>query len=347
MKKLRNLILFFLGLFLLYVIFSALPKNYEYTYRLGDIKVRESYNKKEKLYTYLFSASDNKYEYSIKNNYINKRGLIKTANIENGCLTASSNALIDFSVCKNDNEYYTKFANDIVEGKISYEVENIDVYDLHQKTFYIWNYTEFISLLNKDVEKISLFENDVYELELITKLNDYLVVADYNQKYKFNKLYLINSKNNKVEEVNLDKNIYFNSYILGTYKKHIYIYDLQKELEYKINPFKSQVSKNAYEILVNDEWEKVSVNKLNKKNLSFKNSSLFGYYVKENVLYYKNNNIVIRVSNLPVSNIIESNDQEAYFISEDTLYRVDINKGITKVMRYSEWNFTSKNIYIF
>ena len=160
-------------------------------------------------------------------------------------------------------------------------------------------------------------------------------------------MYLINSKNNRVKELNLDKKIYFNSYILGIYKKDIYFYDIQKEKEYRVNPFKETVTKNAYEILVDDNWEKVSVNKLNKKDLSFSKKELFGYVLKDNVLYYEMPTQMIRVTNMEVSNVVESNEKEAYFISGDTLYHVDFDKGIKKIMSYSEWNFNNKNIYIF
>lgn len=347
MKKVRNLILFFALSFLTFLIVSFLPKSYEYKYILKKVEITERYNKNTKVYSFILKADDVIYEYSLENRYIKKRGLIDSISIKNNCLTAKASKTFSFNICKKEDGYHTSFYSKKDNDKVLDKYGRINIYNLNNHKYYIWNYTDFIAIDSENYEKISLFDNDVYELALITKLNDYLVIADYDQKYKFDKMYLINSKNNKVEEANLDKEIYFESYILGTYKKDIYLYDLQKELEYKINPFKETVNKSAYEIRVDKKWEKISVNKLNKKNTFFEDNNNFEYFIKDDYLYYKADNISIKVSDKIVTNIIESNKKTAYFISEDALYYVDIEKGIIKIMSNSEWNFNSKNIYIF
>ena len=348
MKKSRNLVYFIGTILLFFLIFSYLPRSYKYDYMLGKISVIEKYDKTNKVYSYLFFDGTIKYEYSLKHNYINKRGLIDKVKTDNECIYVESKKLDNFSVCKNENGYYSTYYDNEIEGKVIDEYEHINVFDYNKRKYYIWNYFEFIVLTEDDHNKVELFENDVYELDLVTKLGkNHLVIADYNQKYKFDLLYLINTQKDNVKKILLNREVYFNSYILGTYKKSIYLYDLQKELIYKINPFKEEISKTSYEILIDDNWEDVSINKLNKKDIKFETNEYFKYVLVDGNLYYETSNIKIKVTDLEVTNIVESNLKEAYFISGDTLYFIDIHEGIKKIMSYSEWNFASKNIYIF
>ena len=92
--------------------------------------------------------------------------------------------------------------------------------------------------------------------------------------------------------------------------------------------------------------EKISVNKLNKGNVSFKKEIDFYYELNDNKLIYVTPINKINVTSLKVSNIIFSNDNECYFISDDTLYYVNKDK-IIKLMTYSEWKFNNDYIYIF
>ena len=348
MKKLFFLISIIVIIFFIFVFLTFLPKNYKYEYKINKINIIESYNKKDSIYYFkIINSKKDIYEYSLQHKYLRKRGLINSLKIKNSCIKANSKVLASFSICKDRDDYSTNYYNYEDISKRIDNFENIDIYNLLSNKYFIWNYSNFLAISNNEYKKINLFASDMYEIDLIAKLKDYLVIADYSQKYIFKKLYLINSKNNKVKEAKLDRNIYYNSYILGTYKNNIYLYDLEKELEYKINPFKAEVSKNPYEILINNSWQKVSINKLNKKNLQFLNQTKFHYEIQGNILYYITANIKIKVVNIPVSRIVQSNEKEAFFISEDSLYFVDIDKGITKIMKYSEWNFNNKYIYIF
>ena len=347
MKKLIILISILIITFFIFILITFIPKNYSFTYKLQDFSVNETYIKSKKIYKFIIKNSDNIFEYNISSKYYRSRGLINNLILNEYCLNAKSKQLNSFTICKENDEYITKFYNSTYDDKIIKTYENINIYNLLNHTYYIWNYNNFIIIKNDATNTLSLFDTDFYKLELISKIDNYLLVADYNQKYTFDKLYLINSKNNKVKEIDLKEKIYFNSYILGTYKNNVYFYDLQEKLEYKINPFKEKITTNKLEILNNNKWESISSNKLNKKNIKFTNEQLFYYLIIDDFLYYINDNIKIKVCDMSVSNIIEYNTKEAYFIANDTMYYVDIDKGITKLLSYSEWNFNNSNIYIF
>jgi len=347
MKKLRNFLLFIGIIFLFFLIFSVIPKNYTFKYKINNISVQETYDKKNKSYLFIITEKSNTFKYSFVSKYHNERGLIKKINIKNNCVTASLNNKKQFSVCIKDNEYQTAYANDSSNNKQIDVFNNIKIYNLLDRKYFVWNYHGFATLEKEKYNELKLFDNDIYELGIITKIKDYLLLADYDQKYHFDRMYLIQMKNNKIEKVKLDREIYFNSYVLGTNKKDVYIYDLQKELQYKVNPFKQTVEKNKYEVLINNEWNKISINKLNKGNVKFYEDYTYGYFLNENKLYYKTLNSNILITNLDVSRIVESNDKEAFFISGDTFYYNNFDNGTTRLMSYSEWNFNNKNIYVF
>ena len=325
MKKLSCFILFIIVIVLIFTITIFTPKSYEYNYKVNNITITERFERKNSVYYFTFNDGHENYKYSLKSKYVRERGLIDTVRIKSGCLSTQSLAIDSFSICKNNEEYYTTFYARDFNSKILDTYENVDIYNLLGKKIYVWNYGEFLYFHNNQREKISLFANDVYELDLVVMLNNYLIVPNYNQKYKFNEMYLINSKNNKVKLIKFNRDIYYNSYILGTYKKDIYIYDIQQEIEYRLNPFKEDIDKYRYEIRVNDSWQKVSVNKLNKKEVRFDKTEIFEYYLLDNQLIYKTPNVHIKVTDLKVNNIVFSDYDEVFFIAGDSLYYANIS----------------------
>lgn len=347
MKKLSRLIAFLVLCVGVYILFGVIPKDYVVNYTINSFSIQEKYDKSKKSYIFSIANKDVTYEYSFKSKYTNKRGLLQSVELKAGCMSVKLIDKRSFSLCKNEDGYYTNYAYNIITGEQKDSFNNINIYELLEKKIFIWNYNGFLSLDNNEYEELEIFKKDVYEPIVVSKIKDYILIADYDQKYSFNAMYLIDSKNNKIERINLDNDIYFNSYILGTNKNNVYLYDKQKEKEYRINPFKKTVDKNAYEILVDNSWEKVSKNKLNKGNVSFYDSTDYYYYIDGDKLYYKTINSVLLVSDLNISNIIESNEKEAFFISGNILYYNSIDKGTKKLLEYSEWNFNSKNIYIF
>lgn len=345
-KKLIKLIILILILFSSFLLISFYPHNYTYKYKLGKASIVEKYDKGNKSYVFVIDIDNYEYKYSFESKYLRKRGIIKSIQKSNDCIDVNTKSQ-DFSVCQKANDYTTAYYSDKFQINKIDDYKNVEIYELLNHKYYIWNYTGFLSI-NKDEKKlIKLFENDVYELKIITPINQHLLIADYDQEYAFDKMYLLNTKNNNVSDVLLKKKVYFNSYILGTYKKDVYLYDAQKEKEYKINPFKASVEKFGYKVLVDGEWEKASLNKLNKKEAYFEGKDLYNFFTKNNKLYYKMIENDILITNLQVSNLVFNNEKEAYFVSGESLYYVNLHKGIKKIMSYSEWNFNNKNIYIF
>ncbi len=345
MKKLKVLIFSFLLIFLSFTLFYFIPKSYELKYIVKGYDIIQTFNKKKKIYTFKLTKNNIEYLYAINDKYYHNHKQINNIKQNGNIINISNNNLKNFYINKKKDKYYTLYYETIFDDKKKYTYNNIDVYNINAN-FYIWNYSSFININLLDKSEIKLFDSDIYSLDLCITYQDYLLVADYNNKYKFNKFYLINSNNNKIKEVSLDEEIYFNSYFLGTYKKYIYLYDMQNQIEFKINPLKSVIYKNKYEILNNNKFENISVNKLNKGNVLFKENKDFYFELDDNKLMYITPVNKIYVSSLEVSKIVYSDENECYFISDDTLYYVNKNK-ILKLMTYSEWNYNNGNIYLF
>lgn len=348
MKKHRLLIFILIVIFLFYIFINYLPKNYTFTYEVSDLKITEEYDKEKNAYYFKIDDDKIKIDYALYSKYYNKRKLIKEINIKDDCYYFKSDVTLDFHVCQKNNKYYSSYYNEIKSDDVIDTYANINFYKKTDDHIFIWNYKNFLVLNDGEKEEVSLFDKDLYELSLITKYNEYLAIPDYNETYNFNKLYLINSDNLKIKELKLDRKIYFNSYILGIDKKYLYIYDLEVEKIYKVNLSDGEVEIAPYALKNDDKWEDVSPNKLNKKNLAFQEKEkYFAFIIKNNSLYYKTPINEIHLTSLKVKHIVYQNATEAYFISDDILYYVNLENGIYKIAQNSEWNFNFKNIYVF
>ena len=347
MKKLVLLIVFFVILIIIFILSSYLPKNYTYKYYINNYHISETYHKDDAYYEFHINEDGDEYILSFASKYYRKRGIIKAIDTKLNCFNIAFFYKIKKTVCKKDDVYVTNFYNKNIESNVKDKYENIDIYHLLDNKYLIWNYNGFVFVTNKIKKNIELFDNDIYELKLISKIDRYLLVADYNQKYRFNKFFLIDSKNGNVKEIKIDRYVYFDSYILGVNKKSIYLFDNNADIEYVFNPYKNTISKHNYEILENGKWQKISLNKLKKFDILFSNDELYYYEIKDSKLYYTTPINSILVTDLNVSRIVESNSKTAYFISEDSLYYVDIDNKAVKLMTYSEWQFNNSNIYIF
>ena len=344
MKKLRRFITFIATIILIFIIFYFLPKNYKVNYKVSKYNVYQTYNKKTNVYTFNITNGKNKYVYALENKFKTRYYQIKKVSIKDGILYVDTFDLGNFYIKKNDDKYYFKNYDSPYDANKIKTYKNIDIYN-NQNNIYVWNYTELLNI-NNNYKSIKLFNNDMYDLPLTYQFKNYLVIPDYNSKYTFNKFYIINTDNNKVTNFSFKYDIYYNSYFMGDYKNNIYLYDMQNHLEYKINIYKETVEKVSNQVLKNDYFKKISTNKLDKVNVKFEYIKNFYYEIENEVLYFVTPVNKIIASKLKVQNIVYSDENNCYFISNDTLYFV--NNNLTyKIMTYSEWNFNNDNIFVF
>lgn len=348
-KKLRNLIIFLLAIFLIFIILLNTSHNYNLEYTINDVKVNENYHKKAKYYSFVFTYENNEYEVISFDKYTNKRKLVTDISIskenDNTCLSFTSKYVNLYDVCKSSDTFYYKNNNNDFKTNKTYK--NILIDNLNNQTFLLWNYHKFVYLSPKKETTISLFNKDVYNLNLIYQTDKTLLIPNYNEDYKFTKIYQINSKNAKTSEINLRFELYFDSYFLGDYKNKVYLYDSKNELEYYIDLKKNDIYKTTYKINNNGKWENTSNQKLKNNKMSFVKDKIINYVLDNNKLYVELTNNYL-VTNKKVDKIIKIDELNVFYISKDTLYQFNPYDGEIPLLKYSEWEFNNNNmIFIF
>ena len=351
MKKLISFIFLFLLIFIIFLLIFFKKSEYSLNYKIDDVKIIEHYDKEKSSYLINLEYDKNKFAFVSNSKYVNKRKLISDVKIIKDkdliCLDAKSNYIDTYPVCMEKNKYVAyDYKNKETEIK---KYKNIIVYNYDNSKFLLWNYHDMLYLDSEKIDNIKLFNKDIYNLNLVYQYNDYLIIPDYNNKFKFKKLNIIdvNNVNNKIFDLNYE--LYFDGYFLGNYKDDIYFYDKKEQREYVMN-FKDEiVEKIPNKVFINNEWKDVSSKELNN-GIKFKNDKKYNYKVINNKLYsyIDDEKYKTLITDLNVSYIVKEDNMSIYFLSKNTLYKYNPYEGLKKMMKYNEWNFNYKNmIFIF
>jgi len=359
MKKLIILISVIITFFVFFLYMYFSPRDYQKQYKIDKINITEKYNKKNKYYYFNFEYKNKNFEYVSERKYTTKRGLINDINIKKDkevlCIIPKSEYFDTYPLCYKDNEQisYTMtpftFEHKKKVATIADQYKDITINYLNNKKFLIWNYKGFNILDDEEKKTINFLDNDSYKLDLVAKVDKYLLVPNYNSEHTFNKIYIIDTDKNKLDTWELDYEIYFNSYILGTHKKSVYLYDKKNQIEYELRPDKKKIKKVKYKALIENEWQKLELSDLNKE-IKFKKDTVYNYEVINNKLYisYLGGNNKIQISKLKVKDIVYIDNDVVYYLVDDKLYMYDKLYGEVLLLNYFEWNFNYKNmIYIY
>ncbi len=361
------LILSFIALIVLINLIISLFKKYSYSieYNIGEYSISENYNKENSYYYYTISTSNLVYDFIYESNCLKEKKLIKEIKEYNDedytCIIIKSNYLDAYPMCNYKEEYIDyHLIPDNLKSKLSEyyksskEVEKTyDNYKLYneEENLLIWSYKGFKYIHQGKLTFIKIFNKDIYEIPLATKINNYILIPDYEQEYNFNKVYLINLDTLEVDEWSLKYSISYDSYILGTNDKSLFIIDKKNEKEYELVPHKKKMrivaTSNQQGIIYEEnQISKISMKKLISKEYSFTYKALYNYKLKNNSLYlnYIDSLNMIKISNKKVDYIVASSKENIYYLVEDTLYRYNPQYGEVKLISYSEWKFNYRNL---
>jgi len=258
MKRVHILWLILILSFILFLIFIFFPKNYTQEYKINEVKIKESYNKKDGIYYFTFIYKDITLDYLIESKYIHKRTFINNIEIKkdeegNFCLIPKGEELKFIPLCYQDKEIiHYSLINETLKKELSKDLfkdsklignfQDIEIYNIDY-TYLIWHYDGFYYIKNNEKKKIDLFEKELYSINLVGYTKDYLVIADYDSNYTFNNLYTLNIKNGNLKKYGLDRNIYFDSYYIGYVKNKLYIIDNKESLMYEFNAKNGDIDK--------------------------------------------------------------------------------------------------------
>ncbi len=340
-------------------------KSYSIDYSIDEYDIRENYDSKEHQYYYEISYNNQIYSFIYESEYLKETKLIydikeykekdyvcleiKSDLLKTNPLCSYKKELIDHRLVPEElKEKIKEYYYDSEELSDSYK--NYIIYNKDNKVL-IWSYKGFYYLNGNKREFIQLFDKDIYEIPLSVKINNYLVVPNYEQQHNFNEVYIINLENLKVKKWELKYEISYDSYIVGTNKESIFLVDKKNKKEYELVPHKEKMrivgtaTKQGI-IYENGESEKISITKLVSQDQNFTYKRDYNYTLTNNNLYlsYLNSNNKIRVSDKKVNYIVGQIDKDIFYLVEDTLYRYNDKYGEMKVIKYSEWSFNYKNL---
>lgn len=358
MKKYLLFLIITIIFIILYFFFINGEESYSINYELNNYKVVETYDKDNKFYKFEIMTDELNIDFVYDGKYTKSRKIINKINKkdinEYVCyqLKFNNNDKTEF-VCIDDNKNYvsSNIANNYTNNdKVLSSKNNIEIYN-DSYDYYLWSGFGF-----KEVNSGTNFKflkNESYDNNLYYIYNDTLLIADYDQNRTFNKFYLFNTKEKSIEEFEFDFNISFDSYFMGDYKDYIYLFDKKNSVQYKINIEKKKISissdKNGGFFYDYKESTK-SLKELKYKEVTFNKYYLYNYVLIDNALYLKyfNSDINIKVTNRSVDSIIQIDNKDVYYLSEDTLYHYSVNGNEEILLKYFEWNFSSNDkIFIF
>lgn len=353
--------------FIALIIIFAISKSHSYSveYNIDDYGISENYDRTEKLFYYEITYNNIDYNFIYNSKYIKERKLIKNINKyekdDYTCLLIESDYINSKPLCSNKEEIIDYHLvpeeikenfNDYHESSIEEETtyENYKIYNKDNRVL-IWSYKGF-NYINKDnIEFIKLFDKDIYDIPHATKINNYLVIPNYEQEYNFNEVYIIDLDTIEVDKWKLDYDISYDSYILGTNDKSIFIIDNKTKREYELVPHKKKMrivaTSNKQGVVYNNgNLEKISMKKLISSNYTFTIKNNYKYTIKDNTLYlsYLDKDIKTKISNQKISSIILIEEDTVYYLVNNTLYKYNIEYGETKLINYSEWEYNNKNL---
>lgn len=354
MKKHVVLVIILILLFVIFIYFYLRTVSYELSYTVDELKIIEKYNKNLGAYYFAVNYNDKIYELISFDQYTNKRKLIENVNISQSdnetCLSFDTKEIKLYSICSDNDSYYVANLTNQAEFNKVDSYENINIGNLDNKTYLLWNYHDFIYLNNGTKEKLTLFSKDIYNLSLIYTFDEYLLVPDYEQSYLFDKIYVINTKQARIKEINLRFDVYFNSYFLGHDKNKVYIYDLRENQEFYIDLKKEEIYTTESQVLINNKWKSVSNQAFQNERPTFSEEEALEVFLENNSLYMKipNGNTKLLLTKREVSELVKVDGLNIYYISGETMYKYNLFKGEEAILQYSEWNFNYQNmVFIF
>lgn len=355
--------IFLISLFILLSLFES--KSYSIEYNIFDYAISENYDKEKELYYIEITKDKITYPIVYKSDYLKEKKIIKDvkeySKDDYKCLTISSSLIKAYPVCSLKKEIidYHLIPEELQEKLSDYysapkELEKqLNHYELYNKDneLLIWSYKGFNHIKDGKVKFVEIFEEDIYEIPLATKINDYIFIPDYEQKYNFNKVYVLNLSTLEVASWKIKYDISFDSYVIGTNDKSIYLVDKKNKIEYELVPEKQKMrilAKGSQQGIIYNKGtiQKEPISKLSTKTYTFFYDSIYNYSLDKNTIYlnYLDTSIKIKISNQEITDIVYTKDDNVFYLVDNTLYRYSPKYGETKIIKYQEWSINYKNL---
>ena len=141
-------------------------------------------------------------------------------------------------------------------------------------SFGLTNYKGLYYLKDSQLSNVLLFDQDIYTREISTFVENYYVVADYNDVYDIKNFFLINLKDGSKEVVTSKEAIASDSYVAGVVEDCVYIIDKSNKKEYQLSVRDKEIieignEKTNMKYYNEGKWEIVPYSRMTLKNTYF------------------------------------------------------------------------------
>ncbi len=240
-------------------------------------------------------------------------------------------------------------------------INNVDLYTENniQKNIAITTYNGLVT----DFVNIKLFDTDLYNNKISAFVDNFYLVADYENQYEFKYFYVVDLNTKKIKKIKSKYEISYDSYIQGIVDDKVYLYDKDNENQYEIDVKKEKINiiskDDNIKYYKNKKWETMSKTKANKE-IYFDYTSLennftdfdevietnnYFYLLKQNINQYdlyrvdKENIDIYKFIGIVPTNLIYYKDNYLYYVYENELYFYSDIYGKRTLLKDDELQF--------
>ena len=382
-KLIKYIVFIILLIFILKRLLNVKHVSYKIKVEKNTFNINENYNKKN--YSIEISIKNKKFPINIYDNLNNKNRIIDNIyyyedNKYTCILPVFEGKLYTDIMCYNGDYIYNYQQLLGENNKLDEYVKTIKEYDINKyKNKETYSLKDTIKFFDNEISNIvsitsykglyinkmpiNIFDNDVYKNKISVFIDNYYLIADYNETHEFDQFYLVNLTNNKVEKIKTKESISFDSFVQGIVDNKVYLYDYDNEIQYEIDVYNKKInvvsSREYIKYYTNTKWEKLSKSKV-KRNSYFDYSTLnndftdYDYVKYSNDYYYllnKNNNtyklyrikkdkinIVTYIGEVPTLDLNFNNDY-FYYKDNNKIYYYSDKTGFKTILEDSEMEF--------
>ena len=244
----KNKLILLIIIFISIIFVKYYISNYYIKYNLNNHNIEIKYFDKR-----FYIEIDNKYNMDL---YVNRKSnmkLIKNikdiVNEDFTCvypeipdvktypLCVKDGIQIDYNLIDNEQLNVYKSTQDYIKSNdkfVYYKLLNDNEY------VSLWNYKGYVVMNNNTYKIYNLFENDRYDNSLSYMLDNYIFMPNYDQEHEFTQLIKFDVETGKKEVIDLKYTIDYDSYIVGSINKNIYLFDNKHSILYEINTKKNK-----------------------------------------------------------------------------------------------------------
>ena len=338
--------------------------NYKMEYKLDNYIIKTVY--KNKRFYYEIKDNDHIYNFDIygkrklSKSKINKITIIEDESFK--CIYPTIKDIKTYPLCYV-NDVYTDY--NLIESDLlkDYKNENKDdgkpIKDFvyfnnlnNNEHIALWNYKGYTIMSGKSYRNIELFKKDKYDNTLAYLYDKYIYMANNDQNHEYNSLVKLDITDFSHETIDLGYNLDFDSYIVGSVKKNIYIFDNKYSILYEFNTKKKEtkiIGNNEMGFVKYENGKFVPCSKTEYKTdkIRYNNELESNYVYKSNNGIFKtiknNNKVNQKIINGDVKLLKEFNNK-IYYSNNNYLYMYTPNNGSNKVFYYYELEFNGNNM---